>query len=1168
MGKAKKGYNWRARQSGSGRLTDEVQVQQLQASYAGYAGASGDQVDAGSNALILPGQKRKFRPDKSSESRPKLLSKKRRKHLEKIVDQKKKKEQRAQLLTDLGQVQCDPQALERMTSIAMVQTKGLKRQFAEDEFLENHRDEMADPVTAAIDTAGLVQAHGLRRSKLKKLLPRKPLPASRADVLGFDAASSSEAESEAEADEPEDAPLAVAPVVEEPPSPEPPVVRPLPEKRKRTIAVARAVPNPSKFMSVARRPEIQAQREKLPIIAEEQAIMEAIQAHPVVILAGETGSGKTTQVPQFLYEAGFTKNGQLIGVTEPRRVAAMSMAQRVGDELNLPERVSYQIRFEGDTTRDTQIKFMTDGVLLREMSKDFRLRKYSVIIIDEAHERSVFTDILLGNLSRIVPLRAQDAEHGPLKLIVMSATLRVEDFTENARLFKTVPPVIKVESRQFETTCHFQKTTPADYLAAALSKTCKIHRELPEGGILVFVTGQEEVNQLVRKFRTLYPTQAHGRGAIASVGPDDQDEESIEKSLHQATKMSKKMKKKTLQGSLPNKSVLPQVDLDKYRAVPLDDTETDALRDMEDDDDLADLQDHAGVGVGGQPLWCLPLYSLLTSDKQARIFEPTPEGHRLCVVSTNIAETSLTIPGIKYVVDTGKVKTKFYDKLTGVSTYQVTWTSKAASNQRAGRAGRLGPGHCYRLYSSEVFKNDFPLHSQPEILKRPVDDLVLQMKAMGIMNVINFPFPTPPEAIQLKGAEQRLLALGALKADKANKCHLITPLGKSMSAFPVAPCFAKMLALSEQQNLMPFTISLVAALTVQEVLLETPVGNHEDAFNPEEVRKIRKIWGGKGNHLLLGDPMILLKAIQAAEYDSGARGNMHEFCNRFALRQKAMMEIRKLRRQLTNEVNLILPHMRLALDPKFALPNDHEANLLRQIVLAGMVNQVAKRVDIPDPKNACKLLEAYQCGRLAEPVFIHGKSIFALKKKTQTSPEWAVYQEVFETDRMYLRGVTAIQPEWLPIFAQGLCNFLPPLHDPEPWFDEESGKVMCKMNGTFGLQAWPLPTLSLPYPDTPDGGRVKFFAKFLLEGRICEEIKAFSEIMLCRPATFTRSVSFHGENVKNFIQALGSESVTCRDSLKSALGQNPEFLKKEFKAMLPKSKADDVDAIWPLFKHA
>lgn len=236
---------------------------------------------------------------------------------------------------------------------------------------------------------------------------------------------------------------------------------------------------PAVYIHVDRTSEIQAARLKLPILGEEQVIMETINENNIVILAGETGSGKTTQVPQFLYEAGYAEK-KMIGVTEPRRVAAISMSKRVAHEMNISsDIVSYLIRFEGNTTESTKIKFMTDGVLLKEIESDFTLNKYSVIILDEAHERSVYTDILVGLLSRIVPLRQKRGS--PLKLIIMSATLRVEDFTKNRQLFKVPPPVLSVETRQFPVTIHFNKYTTDDYVKEAYNKTIKIHTKLPEG---------------------------------------------------------------------------------------------------------------------------------------------------------------------------------------------------------------------------------------------------------------------------------------------------------------------------------------------------------------------------------------------------------------------------------------------------------------------------------------------------------------------------------------------------------------------------------------------------------------------------------------------------------------------------------------------------------------
>lgn len=699
----------------------------------------------------------------------------------------------------LSQVQATPAELEKLTSITTIQTKGLKRYFFEE---QNELKEKLNKDNSVQE----MRIDSLAGSK-RKPCPRREINYDKNDpnIVGFES-SDDESKDEEEIEEKskrqkldceikeeievtaaEDVIEVKTDVVEEEE-----VVEVVPEKPK-PIEIKEEEPRkPSVFVEVHRTEEIQTARLKLPILAEEQQIMELINENSVVIIAGETGSGKTTQIPQFLYEAGYALKQQ-IGVTEPRRVAAISMSQRVAEEMNLSTReVSYLIRFEGNTTEDTKIKFMTDGVLLKEIQSDFLLNKYSVIILDEAHERSVYTDILIGLLSRIVPLRLK--RNNPLKLVIMSATLRLEDFTENRRLFKIPPPVFKVDVRQFPVTVHFNKRTNENYLKEAFNKAVKIHTKLPDGGILIFLTGQQEVKTLVRKLRNAFPLRHKTQ------------------ILQMQRVKSKKIK------------VLPKINLDDYSICDDNDDLLSSEGELSEDSDQETLSTT-------QPLWVLPLYSLLPANKQAEVFKPPPTGCRLCIVSTNVAETSLTIPNIKYVIDSGKTKLKLYDKLTGVNSFAITWTSKASADQRAGRAGRLGPGHCYRLYSSAVFNDEFPQFSIPDIQQKPIDDLFLQLKCMKIHKVINFPFPTAPDVLQLKSAEERLSVLGVLKDGK------VTALGKVVARFPVLPRFGKMLALSHQFDLLPYTICLVAALSVQEVLLETPIGQ----MDGEKVKEVRQV---------------------------------------------------------------------------------------------------------------------------------------------------------------------------------------------------------------------------------------------------------------------------------------------------------------------------------------
>lgn len=675
------------------------------------------------------------------------------------------------------------------------------------------------------------------------------------------------------------------------------------------------------FIGVQRDPDIEEWRKTLPIFSEEQAIMDAVRYHDVTVICGETGSGKTTQIPQFLFEAGYARK-KSICVTEPRRVAAMAMSRRVGYEMNLSSRVvSYHIRYEKNITNDTKIKFVTDGVLLREVQKDFLLSDYSVVVIDEAHERSVFSDILVGLLSRIVPLRAKKGN--PLKLIIMSATLRVDDFVGNRKLFSQVPPVVKVDSRQFPVTIKFVKHTPENYMNAAFEKVCQVHRTQSPGGILVFVTGRNQVNALCKKLQAKFPSEPSRHEFDSKVVEEEQN---IVKRSIKRTKVSESK---------------PIFDLD-------DDADDEGHKWHEHSDSESDISEIDGDKVEEnetltckEPLYCLPLFSQLPKHRQNAVFEDPPQGHRLVVVATNVAETSLTIPGIKYVIDTGKAKTKVYDKTTGVSAFIVTWSSKASAEQRAGRAGRTCPGICYRLYSSAIYSHDFPDFCDPEIILKPTDDLVIQMKSLDVTNILNFPFPTCPSIESLEASEKRLLMMEALEEVKTSitpdgkTCTRLTSLGKAMSCFPVSPRYSKMLAMTSRK-LIPHVVAIISGLTVQEILMNTTLSG-EDSMQ-KKWNGIRARWTAAGNERLLGDVMVILKAIGASEYMSAK----NEFHNKIGLRHKAMEEVHKLRSQLLKEVCRVFCCDRSEFPTSMTPPSDSDALFLRQLCLAAFFDQVAR----------------------------------------------------------------------------------------------------------------------------------------------------------------------------------------------------------------------------------
>ncbi|EPQ54490.1 P-loop containing nucleoside triphosphate hydrolase protein [Gloeophyllum trabeum ATCC 11539] len=847
------------------------------------------------------------------------------------------------------------------------------------------------------------------------------------------------------------------------------------------------------FVAVSRPPDVQESRMQLPIVAEEQTIMEAIMLNPVVVICGETGSGKTTQVPQFLYEAGFgspgSENPGMIGVTQPRRVAAVSMASRVARELSLPSsRVSYQIRYDASVSPSTSIKFMTDGVLLRELATDFLLTKYSVIIIDEAHERSMNTDILIGVLSRVIKLREQMWAEGkddvkPLRLVIMSATLRVSDFVENKTLFSSPPPVINVAARQHPVTIHFSRRTSPDYVTEAVKKASKIHTRLPPGGILIFLTGQNEITGVCRKLEAKFGHNAirgkqQKRKASSMQGYETEVPEGNKPERVRWQNVA------TVDLRIPLADVEPEdIELgaaDDNAALDVDgDVDAEALNNDSDDESDGGVDASEGLPDTDSPMHIVPLYSLLPSHKQMRVFEPPPPGSRLVVVSTNVAETSLTIPGIRYVVDCGRAKERKYDVANGIQSFQISWISKASAAQRAGRAGRTGPGHCYRLYSSAVYENYFAQFAHPEILRMPIEGVVLQMKSMHIDAVTNFPFPTPPDRIALRKAESLLTHLGALSnsntpatADGLNATaggH-ITELGKAMALFPISPRFSRMLVSGRQHGCLPYVIAIVSALSVGDPFLhEDQIANDGSDVSPEQspsepehstknISEVqtshrRAFFKMQHTHAALGnftsDIFKILSVVGAYEYAGGG----HSFCMEHFVRPKAMEEIHKLRSQISNIVQVNFPETHAAFVPNLTPPSTLQIKVLRQLLCAAFIDQVAVRADLvakdgsTGTKYASSVGVPYKALGVADDVFIHPSSILA----EVSPPDYVVFHELVRTSRLFIKGVTVINPAWLSNLGKhSLCTFSKPM---------KNSKGVMKVIPRFGPAGWELPAV-------------------------------------------------------------------------------------------------------------
>ncbi|KAI5803232.1 P-loop containing nucleoside triphosphate hydrolase protein [Geopyxis carbonaria] len=819
------------------------------------------------------------------------------------------------------------------------------------------------------------------------------------------------------------------------------------------------------FVPVERSIDLQTTRLKLPVVAEEQRIMEAIHNNACVVICGETGSGKTTQIPQFLYEAGYgskhTETPGLIGVTQPRRVAAVAMADRVGNELGEGGRkkVAYQIRFDGTVGLNTAIKFMTDGVLLRELANDFTLSKYSAIVIDEAHERSINTDILIGVMSRVLRLRAdlakQDPKNKPLKLIIMSATLRVSDFVDNQRLFPIPPPLLKVEARQHPVTIHFSRRTAIDYVEETYRKICRIHRRLPAGGILVFLTGQNEIIALRKKLLETFPL--------------------LDKDYNRTTEGSNPKVK-----VLAREAILEVEDIDLGAVHSSTDMEDENL--SEDDENLSeedDLGDEMGPEDVEAPLHVLPLYSLLPTKEQLKVFEEPLPGSRLCILATNIAETSLTIPGITYVVDCGRSKERKYDNVTGVQSFDIQWISKASAAQRAGRAGRTSPGHCYRLFSSAIYERDFTQFAEAEILRMPIEGVVLQMKAMGIDTIVNFPFPTPPNRQSLQSAERLLKCLRAISTE-----GVLTELGQTMNIFPLAPRFAKMLIIGQQHGCLPYIIAIVAALSVGNIfLLENQLSMDLAGDDPTNTRKRSSYHRAHANFTALdseSDVIKLLSVVCAFEYEE----NPVMFCERNFVHLKAMEETRKLRQQITRIIIANCPGVISSFQARLDRPSDLQVKALKQIVAAGFIDHVAIRADLltnsPFRLGQFKRLRDVpfvtlfpsnpeNTGDIFDDVtYVHPSSALYMKS---SYPEYLVYSSLTKSNhgkgRVQLHPLTPINGTQLASLAFGtpLITYSKPLESKPPRIlpNSDGNRRECwiipRIGSTIGKSGlgWPLP---------------------------------------------------------------------------------------------------------------
>ncbi|CCH43752.1 Pre-mRNA-splicing factor [Wickerhamomyces ciferrii] len=621
---------------------------------------------------------------------------------------------------------------------------------------------------------------------------------------------------------------------------------------------------------------IQEQRKTLPAYSAREDVLKMIRDNQVVVIIGETGSGKTTQLTQFLNEDGYGRLG-MIACTQPRRVAAVSVAQRVAEEMGVKvgDEVGYSIRFEDVTTDKTIIKYMTDGILLRETLVDSDLDKYSCIIMDEAHERTLSTDVLMGLFKNLLERRRN------LKLIITSATMNADRFSK----FFGNAPQFTIPGRTFPVDVMFSKFTVEDYVESAVKQALTIHLQSGPGDILIFMTGQEDVD------------------------------------------------------------VTCEVLADKLKQ--LDDP---------------------------PPLEILPMYSSLPAEQQKKIFKKTKPGYRKVVVATNIAETSLTVDGIAFVIDPGYSKLKVYNARIGLESLAITPISLANANQRSGRAGRTGPGSCYRLYTEKAAREDMYPQTIPEIQRTNLSNTILLLKSLKIDDLIKFPFLDPPPKETITASLYELWSIGAL--DNFGK---LTELGHRMSKFPLQPALSKLLLISSENGCSEEMVIIVSMLSVPSVFYRPKERQEESDISRS------RFFVPESDHLTLLNVYSQWKANNFSDF----------WCKKHFLHNKSLKKAKDIKEQ----IEVIMNSNKIPV-----VSSGYEWDIVRKCICSGYFYQAAKVHGFGEYVNL----------RTGMKLQLHPTSaLFGMADL----PQYVVYHELMLTTKEYISTVTAVDPLWLVEFG-------------------------------------------------------------------------------------------------------------------------------------------------------
>lgn len=626
--------------------------------------------------------------------------------------------------------------------------------------------------------------------------------------------------------------------------------------------------------------------EPMPVQQHRTELMSLINSNNVLIVCGETGSGKSTQIPQFLIEAGLVSSSKKMAIAQPRRLAASSLASRVAREMQtqLGSKVGYSVRFENRTSRETVLKYITNGMLIREILADPRLEQYGAIMIDEAHERTLETDIILGLVAHILSLR------NDLKVIVSSATM---DSVKLAEYFGGAP-IYHVPGRRFPVTTLYRT----------------------HGMSLSLVESRELVVETILKIHTDWPLD----GDVLAFLPGQADIETVEEKLSERS---------------------------------------------------TELASQAAE------LIIVPVFANLANDQQSKIFQRAPANARRVILATNIAETSLTIPHVKYVVDPGLVKQQKFNAKSAMDTLEIVRISQASAAQRAGRAGRTGPGICYRLYSKHEFNEKFAVHSEPEILRANLSQVCLLLLSLGVEDVASFPWVETPDSNSVVGAFQLLYALGAVSKEAK-----LTKVGRILAELPVDPKLGKTLLASHALDCVEDVAIAAAMLDELSSLYIQPKRIKEQAKAAHEQLRV-----SGGDHLTL---VSIYKTWRQVNFSS-------KWCRDHFLNVNALRKARNVKHQLTSLCERIMPILHQE-HPSLSCGSSDS------LVLAfahGYFVQTAR---------LSRGHQGYVGYYLGTPILVHPSStIWPLKPL----PPCILYHELVLTSQTYARGCLELPQEVL-----------------------------------------------------------------------------------------------------------------------------------------------------------